>query len=75
MVKVQEVVIVTMNDDGCGLDFSGVEVIRGLAADGQCEAERKETDVGHEGEDGAEEADLLLPSPPLFGRSDAKSSE
>ena len=75
VIKIQEVAIVTMNDDGCGLDFSGVEVSRGLAADGQCEAEHKETDAGHEGEDDAEEADLLSPSPPLFRCLDARSSE
>ena len=64
-----------MNDDGCGLDLSGVEASRGLVADGQCEAELKDTDTCYEGKDDTEEADLLLPSPSFFGCSDAKSSE
>jgi len=49
MVKTGEVVIETMDDNGCGLDFSGMEPSRGFAADGEGETERKETDASHEG--------------------------
>lgn len=75
VVEAREVVIETMDDNGGGLDFPGVEASRGLAANGQCETECKETDTGHEGEDDAEEADFLSPSPLLLGCSDAASSE
>ena len=75
VIKVGEVVIKTMDDNGCGLDFSGVVSVGGLAADSQRETKRKETDASHEGEDDADEADLLSPSPLLLGCSDAASSE
>ena len=75
MVKVGEVVVVTMDDNRGGLDFSGVETIGGRAANGERETERKETDAGHEGEDDAEETDLLPPCPLLLRCSDATSSE
>ena len=75
MVEVGEVVVVTMDDNGRGLDFSGMVSIWGCATNGQGEAECKETDAGHESEDDAEEAYLLPPCPLLFGCSDATSSE
>ena len=75
MVEVGEIVVVTMDDNGCGLDFSGMVSIGGLATDGQRETKCEETDTGHEGEDDAEEANLLSPCPLLLGCSDATGSE
>jgi len=75
VVKVGEVVIVTMDDNGRGLDFSGMESSRGRATNGQCEAKCEETDAGHEREDETEEAYLLSPGPLLLGCSDATNSE
>ena len=49
MVKTGEVVIEAVDDNGCRLDFSGMEPSRGFAADGQCETEGEETDASHEG--------------------------
>ena len=49
VVKAGEVVIEAMDDNGCGLDFTGMEPSRGLAADGEGETEGKETDASHEG--------------------------
>ena len=49
MVKAGEVVIEAMDDNGRGLNFSGMEPSRGFAADGQRETEGKETDASHEG--------------------------
>ena len=75
VVKVREVVIVTVDDNRRGLDFPRMESIRGLATNGQREAKCEETDSGHEREDDAEEAYLLSPGPLLLGCSDATSSE
>lgn len=75
VVKVGEVVVVTMDDNRGGLDFSGVVTIRGRPTNGKCETEGKETDAGHEGEDDAKETDLLPPCPLLLRCSDAASSE
>ena len=74
MVEAREVVIETMDGSRGGLDFPRVEARRGLAVNGQCETECKETGAGHEGEDGAGEAGFLSPSPLLLGCSDAASS-
>ena len=75
VVKVGEVVVVTVDDNRGGLDFSGVVTIRGRTTNGECETEGKETDAGHEGEDDAKETDLLPPCPLLLRCSDAASSE
>ena len=75
MVKVGEVVVIAMDNNGSGLDFSGMESIGGRTANGQRETECKETNASHESEDDTEEAYLLSPCPLLFGRSDAASSE
>lgn len=75
MVEIGEVVVVAMDDDGCRLDFSGVIPSRGCTTNGQSKTKREETNTSHEGEDEADEADLLSPGPLLFGSSDATGSE
>jgi hypothetical protein len=75
MVKAREIVIETMDDDRCGLNFPSVVSIGGRSTDGERETKREETDAGHEGEDDAEEADLLSPGPLLLGCADTTSSE
>lgn len=75
MVKVGEVVVVTMDDNGGGLDFPGMVSIGGRGANSQGETECKETDAGHEGEDDTEEAYLLSPCPLLLGCPNAKNFE
>ena len=75
MVEIREIVVVTVDYNGCRLDFSGVIPSRGGAADGQSEAKCEETDASHEGEDETKEADLLSPGPLLLWRSDTTSSE
>ena len=75
MVKVGEVVVVTVDDNGGGLDFSGMESIGRRATDGQRETECKEANASHEGEDDTKEAYLLSPCPLLLGCPDAASSE
>lgn len=75
MIKAGEVVVVTMDDNGGGLYFTGMVSIGGLATNGQGETERKETDAAHEGEDDTEKANLLSPCPLLFWCSHATGSE
>lgn len=75
MVKVGEVVVETMDDNGGGLDFSGMVSVGGRAANSQGETECKEADASHESEDDTEEAYLLPPCSLLLGCSNAKNFE
>ena len=75
VVKIGEVVVETMDNDGRGLNISRMITSWGCAANGQGETKCEETNAGHEGEDDTDETDFLSPGPLLLGSSNATTPE
>ena len=70
MVKLGEVIIPAVNDDGAISDRACAESCGWSSTNGLREPECNETDTSHENRNNTEKPHLLSPSTLLFGRAD-----
>ena len=71
MIKLAEVVVVPMDDDGCAVYGAGLETAWLCATDDFRKTERDEANDGHEAQDNEKETNLLAPCSLLLWCTDA----
>lgn len=71
MFELREVVVITMNDDGCILNLTGMESIGRRPADCYGEAKGEESNAGHEDSNDRQEPNFLTPGTLLLGCADS----